>query len=76
MAFATVWGNGDVMLFPSESAARAFEDRCKDPKRCIVACAEVDGSPHWRGRIPTTGVRFSRNDQSTAQLVGACLHDD
>jgi len=60
--------SGEVRLFNSKKAAESWEASKKD--RYISAGAEVDIDAHYRGKIPASGVRFYREDMSTAQLIG------
>ena len=65
---------GQVRLFPSERAAMAWEKRGVD--RMIVMGCEVSKADHYRGKIPTGGVRFTKEDMSTGQLIRAMNGDN
>ena len=61
-----------VRIFASREAAERWEARKRD--RYIMDGCEIDPSPHYRGRIPVSGVQFYSDDISTPELIAAMMN--
>ena len=72
--FVVQLSNGDIRLYASEAQAMAHEARLPEDVG-IVMSAAVNAAAHYRGKIGASGVRFEKNDVSTAQLLGAMFRE-
>ena len=69
MATVVMTSDLRVILFESDAQARAWEAR--QSGGFVVSQAKVRKADHYRGKIGRNGAIFTREDQSTPQLVAA-----
>ena len=54
-------------------ATRAQAEKCRGAFGPVV---EVITSQHWYGKLPRHGARFTKEDQSYPQLMGAIMSEE